>query len=29
VVASALLVGMIPAFRAYRSTLNDGLQLRT
>jgi putative ABC transport system permease protein len=29
VIASALLVGMIPAFRAYRNTLSDGLQLRT
>jgi len=29
VVASALLVGMIPALRAYRNTLSDGLQLRT
>jgi putative ABC transport system permease protein len=29
VVGSALLAGMIPAFRAYRNTLSDGLQLRT
>ncbi len=29
VIAAALLVGMIPALRAYRNTLSDGLQLRT
>jgi putative ABC transport system permease protein len=29
VIAAALLVGMIPAMRAYRNTLSDGLQLRT
>jgi putative ABC transport system permease protein len=29
VIVSALCVGMIPAFRAYRNTLSDGLQLRT
>jgi putative ABC transport system permease protein len=29
IVVSALVVGSFPAFRAYRTTLSDGLQLRT
>ncbi len=29
VISSALLVGTLPAFRAYRNSLSDGLQLRT
>jgi putative ABC transport system permease protein len=28
IIASALLMGLLPAFRAYRNTLNDGLQMR-
>ena len=29
VLAAALVLSMVPAWRAYRSTLNDGLQART
>ncbi|MDB6102229.1 MAG: ABC-type transport system, involved in lipoprotein release, permease component [Gammaproteobacteria bacterium] len=28
IIASALLMGLLPAFRAYRNTLSDGLQIR-
>ena len=28
IVLSALLIGFLPAFRAYRNTLSDGLQIR-
>lgn len=28
IVLAALLIGLVPAFRAYRSTLSDGLQIR-
>jgi putative ABC transport system permease protein len=28
IIAAALLMGLLPAFRAYRNTLNDGLQMR-
>jgi putative ABC transport system permease protein len=28
IIASALIMGLFPALRAYRNTLNDGLQMR-
>jgi putative ABC transport system permease protein len=28
IVLAALLLGLVPAFRAYRNTLTDGLQVR-
>jgi putative ABC transport system permease protein len=28
IIAAALLMGLLPAFRAYRNALSDGLQIR-